>query len=80
MISIDWGAFGVVLGVSLVAAVGIAVFFAAGIRLLATGSPDDGQIVHSARPPIATFGAGVCFAICIATVLFGLWLIIPQFH
>ena len=80
MISIDWAAFGVVLGISFVAAVGIAVFFAVGIRLLSTGSPDDGQLVHAARPPLATVGAGLCFAVCVATVLFGLWLVIPQFH
>ena len=24
--------------------------------------------------------AGICFTICVAAVLFGLWLIIPQFH
>jgi hypothetical protein len=78
MITIDWAAFGIVLGVAFVAAVGIAVFYALSLRLLAVGSPDDGAIEHGRRPLGATLGAAVCLAICVATVLFGLWLIIPQ--
>lgn len=85
MISIDWAAFAVVLGVSLVAAVGIAVFYSTGLRLLGIGSPSAGEdaesdLVAGARPAIATIGAGLCFAVCIAAVLFGIWLIVPQFH
>ena len=32
------------------------------------------------RPLPATAGAFVCFAVGVAAVLFGLWLIVPQFH
>ena len=28
----------------------------------------------------ARVGAYACFAVCIAAVLFGLWVIVPQFH
>jgi hypothetical protein len=32
------------------------------------------------RPPLATAGAVVCFAVGVAAVLYGIWLIVPQFH
>ncbi|RFA18689.1 hypothetical protein [Subtercola boreus] len=87
MISIDWGAFGLVFIISFAAAVVIVVFYALGLRLLATGSPDDtgedGHVVGSARgarPAAATAGGYVCLAIGVAAVLYSLYLIIPQFH
>jgi hypothetical protein len=39
--------------------------------------------VHGAASGGRTLGAGLaglCFAICAAAVLYGLWIIIPQFH
>jgi hypothetical protein len=30
--------------------------------------------------PVDTAVAGVCFAACVAAILYGLYLIIPQFH
>ncbi|RFA10324.1 hypothetical protein B7R54_14725 [Subtercola boreus] len=87
MISIDWGAFALVFGISFAAAVGIVVFYALGLRLLSAGSPDDtgddGAVVsgtRGARPLAATVGGYACLAIGVAAVLYSLYLIIPQFH
>jgi hypothetical protein len=30
--------------------------------------------------PVDTAVAGLCFAACVAAILYGLYLIIPQFH
>jgi hypothetical protein len=86
-LGVDWGAFAIVLVVAFVAAVAIVSFFAVGLRLLAAGSDDDtgadGSIVSTAkgaRPLGATVGAFACLAVCAAAVLYGLYLIIPQFH
>ena len=71
---IDWGAFGLVLVAALVASVLVVTVFSVGIRLLSTG-----ESIQS-RSPLATAGAFACFAICVAAVLYGLYLVIPQFH
>ncbi|AXH34519.1 hypothetical protein DVJ78_02990 [Humibacter sp. BT305] len=73
-IDIDWGAFVLVFAVALAATVAIVASYSVGLRLLATGA----DAKH--RPAIATAGAFVCFAIGVAAVLYGLYLIIPQFH
>jgi hypothetical protein len=90
---IDWAALGIEFVVSLVAAGGAVAIFALGLRLLAVGAPAearqsaasehvaDGEVAVSyQRPPWASLGAYLCFAIDIAVVLFGLYLLIPQFH
>ena len=86
-LGVDWGAFAVVFGVAFAAAVVIVCFYALGLRLLAVGSKDDtgsdGSIVLAARgdrPLSATVGGFVCLGIGVAGVLYGLYLIIPQFH
>ena len=86
-LGIDWGAFVVVFVISFAAAVVIVAFYALGLRLLATGSGDDvgadGALTegaHGTRPALATLGAYACFAVGAAAVLYGLYLIIPQFH
>ena len=86
-LGVDWGAFVVVFVVAFVAAVVIVAFYAIGLRLLAVGSPDDtgddGAVVSSARgrrPVAATIGGFLCLAVGVAAVLYGLYLIIPQFH
>lgn len=64
----------------LVCAVGIAgslaALYANGVRLLAAASVDAEGIRHMK----SRVGAAFCFAVCIAIVLFALWLIIPAFH
>ena len=86
-VDIDWGAFGVVFGVALVAAVVVVVAAALALRLFAVGSADDtgpeGHEVSAAagaRPASATAGGVLLLAVAAGVVLYGLWLIIPQFH
>ena len=88
-LGVDWGSFVVVLLVALAATVVIVCFYALALRLLAVGAPLDGSderrpAAASAaafhRPPIATVAAVVCIAICVAAVLYGIWLIVPQFR
>lgn len=87
---IDFTSIATVAGVGFVSAVGVVLVYTLGLRLLGTGQPTDAGGDHtqyaqeSARsghtPPIALAGAMVCFAVCIAAVLLGIWLTIPQFH
>ena len=86
-LGVDWGAFGTVFLISFVAAVGIVVFYALGLRLLAVGSAEDtgvdGSVVSTARgtrPLAATLGGYLCLAVGVAAVLYSLYLIIPQLH
>ena len=74
MISIDWGAFGLVFAAAIIASVVIVTFFSVALRLFATG--EDGT--H--RPTAATVGAMACVAVCAAAVLYGIYLVIPLFH
>lgn len=88
-LGVDWGSFVVVLLVALAATVVIVCFYALALRLLSLGAPLDGSDERSTapaaaaafqRPPLATVAAVVCIAICVAAVLYGIWLVIPQFH
>ena len=87
---IDFTAIGTVAGVGFVAAVGVVLLYTLGLRLLGTGQPADaaGEKTQYSEetqrtgttPPVAYLGAGVCFALCIAAALYGIWMTIPQFH
>jgi hypothetical protein len=81
-LGVDWGAFVVVFLVALVATVVIVSFYSIGLRLLAVGAQTDadGQLVKGPRPLAASIGAYLCIAVGIAGVLYGIYLIIPQFH
>ncbi|MFK3671171.1 hypothetical protein ACI2IX_13470 [Leifsonia aquatica] len=88
-LGVDWGSFVAVLLVALAATVVIVCFYALALRLLSLGAPLDGSDERSTapataatfhRPPLATVAAVVCIAICVAAVLYGIWLVIPQFH
>jgi hypothetical protein len=61
---IDWGAFAVVAIASFVAACVVVILFATGLRLRVAG--------HWAQY--------LCFALCGAAVLFGIYLIVPALH
>jgi hypothetical protein len=68
---IKWDALLVVAGVTLAATILITAFYSGGVRLLETAGASSAG---------ARVGAYACFGVCAAAVLFGLWLIIPQFH
>lgn len=87
---IDFTSIATVAGVGFVSAVGVVLLYTLGLRLLGTGQPTDASGDHTQyaqetsrsgrTPPLALASAGVCFAVCIAAVLLGIWLTIPQFH
>ena len=71
MIDIDWSRFAIVAGVVLLATLVLTLFYSSGVRLLETAG---------ASSAAARGGAYACFAVCVAAVLFGLWVVVPQFH
>lgn len=71
MIDIDWSKFAIVAAVVLLSTLVMTLFYSGGVRLLETTGTTNAA---------ARVGAYACFGICIAAVLFGLWVIIPQFH
>ncbi|MCJ1715723.1 hypothetical protein [Curtobacterium sp. VKM Ac-2922] len=88
--TIDFGAIGTVAGVGFVAAVGVVLLYTLGLRFLSTGQPADAggertqyseETPRSGTTPLGAMAAAVvCFALCAAAVLYGIWLTIPQFH
>ena len=90
-LGVDWGAFVVVFATALAATAVIVTSFALGIRLFADGAVESdggsgvvaagaGASARRSRPLAATVAGGLCFAVGTAAVLFGLWMIVPQFH
>ncbi|WP_329129770.1 hypothetical protein OG552_04480 [Streptomyces sp. NBC_01476] len=75
--SIDWGSLGEVAVVSIGATIGVVAVFALGVRALAER---DTVRSEGGNGTFAQVSAGACFAVCAAAVLYGLYLIIPQFH
>ena len=80
----------------LVCAMGVAgmigALYATGLRLWIKGEQADEMYAyadagaverrsrHSRAFVFARVGSAVCFALCVAIVLFALWLIVPAFH
>jgi hypothetical protein len=73
-LGVDWSAFVVVFLVALIVTVAVVTCYGLGLRLLGAGQS------ASTRPTGATVGAFACFAVSAAAVLYGLYLVIPQFH
>lgn len=74
---IDWSALGLVAGTTLVAAVVVVGIMSLGIASLTTADTR----VAAGRPAGATKSGGyLCVGLAAAIVLYGLYLIIPQFH
>lgn len=71
---IAWGSLGLVVVAALAATVVVVGIFSAGIRLLSTGE------TSASRSTAATAGAYLCFGVCVAAVLYGLYLVIPALH
>ena len=74
---IKWGSLGEVAVVSIGATIGVVVLFALGVRALAER---DAIRAEGGDGTLRQVSAGVCFAVCAGAVLYGLYLIIPQFH
>ena len=85
LLGVDWASIGLVFVVALVATVVVVTFFALGLRLLAVGSANDdepgtGAAAATTRPLTVTIAAWACITIGAAGVLYGIYLVIPQFH
>ncbi len=75
---IAWGSLGQVLMVGLLAGAGLVVIFTVGILGLsraATVRADSGR-----TDPVGYGIAGLAFLVCAAAVLYGIYLLVPQFH
>ena len=83
---IDWSAVGKILGVGLLCGAGLPAIFAIGLRLMVpkgaaqpavVGGPNDGAAAlegRAAAPALAL--AGLCFAIVLAAIGYGIYLIV----
>ena len=76
MVGQEIGNFISVLFTAVVVACVISVLYSSGIRLWAAGALDSNGNAHLMH----RIGAVVCFVLCVAIVLFALWLMIPFFH
>lgn len=76
--NIDWAALGSVFGVSLVATIGLVGLFTLGIVGLSKGAaPATGATATaSGSVALARTGAYVCFALCVAAVSYGIYMIV----
>ncbi|MFE2038725.1 hypothetical protein ACWC0A_05305 [Streptomyces scopuliridis] len=73
--NIDWAALGSVFGVSLVATVALVGLFTLGIVGLAKQESASAQGATGSVTP-ARVGAYTCFALCVAAVAYGIYLIV----
>ncbi len=71
--NIAWGDLGLVLLVGLAAGTGVVTLFAFGVA--AVGGPADTDAAPKTRPL-----GYICFAVCAAIVIFGIYLAIPSLH
>ncbi|NKX49007.1 hypothetical protein HER39_00065 [Arthrobacter deserti] len=71
----DWLAFVVVAVATLVSALVVVGFYGLGVRLLAVAA--DAPLP---RQPLVRSFAYLCFGVCAAAVLYGIYLIVPAFH
>jgi hypothetical protein len=79
-IDIKWAGLFKVAEVSLVFGVGIVTVFALGVLGLARAETARSAPAGSAARATGLATAGVAFAACAAALLYGLYLLIPQFH
>ncbi|MEW1864936.1 hypothetical protein OG896_01575 [Streptomyces sp. NBC_00669] len=74
---VKWGSLVEVAVVSFGATVGVVVLFALGVWALAAR---DQHRASGGEGTAQAISAGACFVVCACAVLYGLYLIIPQFH
>jgi hypothetical protein len=76
---INWTALAKIIGVGLLAGAGLPALFAVGLRALTVGSPrqrpDGGEATISAGP-VGIAAAGACFAVVLAGIGYGIYLIV----
>ncbi|HEY5881809.1 MAG TPA: hypothetical protein VIU11_23065 [Nakamurella sp.] len=75
---IDWASLGLVAVTTVVAAIAIVGIFSLGVMALTSGARTASGV--AAPSPAARLGGYLCLAVSVALVLYGLYLIIPQFH
>jgi hypothetical protein len=76
---IDWAALGKTAAIS--AVIGIAVVCAFTVGVLGLARIDTAVENNTSQGKLVGYAlAGIAFAFCVASVLYGLYLIIPQFH
>ena len=80
--NIDWGSLGLVAITTVIAAVAIVGIFSLGVTALTSGGEHEsgGGIVQSQAKPVAKLAGYLCVGISGLLVLYGLYLIVPQFH
>lgn len=80
MISINWADLGKVAGVSLAFGAGLVIVFTLGVLGLTKAEAAREAPAGSTGRASGLALAGLAFAGCAAAVLYGLYLVIPQFH
>lgn len=75
---IDWASLGLVAVTTVVAAIAIVGIFSLGVLALTSGARTAGGV--AAPNPAARLGGYLCLGVSGLLVLYGLYLIIPQFH
>ena len=78
--SIDWASLALVAVTTVVAAVAIVGIFALGVAAITTSSADGGDGAPAGRRTAARVAGFACIGVSGMLVLYGLYLIIPQFH
>jgi len=80
--NIDWASLGLVAITTVIAAVAIVGIFSIGVAALTSGGGQQSGGTVAANPPkpIAKLAGYLCVGISGLLVLYGLYLIIPQFH
>jgi hypothetical protein len=80
--NIDWGSLLLVAITTVVAAVAIVGIFSLGVTALTSGgeSESDGAMVQNQPNAAAKLAGYACVGVSGLMVLYGLYLIIPQFH
>jgi hypothetical protein len=80
--NIDWASLGLVAITTVIAAVAIVGIFSLGVAALTSGGDREsgGSIIANPASPGAKIAGYICVGISGLLVLYGLYLIIPQFH
>ncbi len=76
--TVDWGSLALVAATTVVAAIAIVGIFGLGVAALTSGTAREGG--RRVRRPGARPAGYACIAVAGLLMLYGLYLIIPQFH